>query len=219
MSGTDAQKYCRTKYVDLSTINSPEEYDSFISDMGAHLSTGCWIGLRKEENESSFTMWSDGSMLRFDKWDTNEPDKKDIEHCVHTSNGKWYNSACSSIRNVICYKWIYQVIIVQEMKSWYEALKHCRTFYTDLISLTPETALVLAKNKSMIIQTSRFWTGLHFLDGSWFWVNAEPLGSWTTLPSCPIKPFRCGARQTGADVWEISHCEMKLNFICYNKNG
>lgn len=152
-------------------------------------------------------------------WDGNEPNQLDTEHCVHTSDGLRYNSPCSTLRMFFCYIWTYQVMVVQEMKSWYEALEHCRKFYTDLISLTPETALVWAKNKNMIIQMPRFWTVLLFLDGLWFWVKMEPLGNWTTLPSCPLRPFHCGAQQTGADVWETSDCEMKLNFICYNKNG
>ncbi|XP_053084507.1 secretory phospholipase A2 receptor-like [Pangasianodon hypophthalmus] len=219
LSWTDAQKYCRTNYVDLLTINSQNEYDRFKNDATAYLSINRWIGLRNEENERSFTNWSDGSILGFTKWDSNEPDKLDTEHCVHTANGNWYNSLCSSTRYFVCYIWLHQVIIVQEMKSWREALEHCRTFYTDLISLTPETALVLAKNKSMNIQTPSFWTGLNFLNGFWFWVNKEPLENWTTLPSCPTRPFLCGARKTGADVWENPNCEKKLNFICYKKTG
>lgn len=85
------------------------------------------------------------------------------------------------------------MVVLQEMKSWHEALKHCRNVYADLISLNPETALVLAKNMSMNIQAASFLTGLHFLVGLWFWVNKEPLGYWLMLPSCPTRPFLCGA--------------------------
>lgn len=108
---------------------------------------------------------------------------------------------------------------VQEMKIRHEALEPWRMVYTDLISLALEKALLLAKNKSMNIQTPSFCTRLRLLDGSGFLVNTEPLGNWTMLSSCPTRPFLCGARQTGADVWENSNCGKKLNFICYNKKS
>ncbi|KAF7691303.1 C-type mannose receptor 2, partial [Silurus meridionalis] len=218
MSWTDAQTYCRTNYVDLLTINSQDEYNRFIQQANSFLSKRCWIGLYKKPDKLIFTYWSDGSLSGgLLKWDSPEPDYLDTEHCTHTVNGKWYNSFCSTTREFFCYTWTYQVIVVPELKSWTEALEHCRTFYTDLISLTPDTAMVLAKKQNLNIQTPAFWTGLRFFDGSWLWVNKEPLGQWTTLPSCPARPFLCGARQTEADVWEISDCEKKMNFICYNK--
>lgn len=38
LSGTDGLKYCRTNYVDLATINSPEEYAKFKNYAAAYLS-------------------------------------------------------------------------------------------------------------------------------------------------------------------------------------
>lgn len=63
------------------------------------------------------------------------------------------------------------MIVVQEMKNWHEALVHCRTHYTDLVSLTTEIDHFLAKNRSKEILTPTFWTGLRFMDGSWVWVK------------------------------------------------
>ncbi|KAG7328696.1 hypothetical protein KOW79_008640 [Hemibagrus wyckioides] len=124
---------------------------------------------------------------------------------------------CKDKYKACCYTWAPKMIVVQEMKNWEEALVHCRTHYTDLIRLPAEIDHVLVDNRSMEILTPTFWTSLRFMDGSWYWVNQTSLVSnETSLPSCPAKPFRCGARNIIDGVWENRDCEEKMNFICYH---
>lgn len=109
------------------------------------------------------------------------------------------------------------------MKTWEEALNYCRMNYTDLVSLDTEFDQTAVKNMSNNIQTAYFWTGLRFLDGSWFWMNRTSMhlakllnvNDLSFMPSCPAPRFRCGARSTTRDVLEARDCEEKLNFICY----
>ncbi|KAK3563807.1 hypothetical protein QTP86_034657 [Hemibagrus guttatus] len=176
-----------------------------------------WIGLTKGTTEETFTQWSDGSVLGFSKWNHKQPDNPDTEDCVQTSNNGWSDEDCNKDFTAYCYTWEPQVIVVQEMKNWEEALVHCRTHYTDLVRLTTERDLILVNKRSMEIQTPTFWTSLRFMDGLWYWVNQTSLVSdETSLPSCPARPFRCGARNIKDGVWENRDCEEKMNFICYH---
>ncbi|XP_026999956.1 macrophage mannose receptor 1-like [Tachysurus fulvidraco] len=174
-----------------------------------------WIGLRKNKGETSFTQWSDGSVLGFSKWKSGQPDNLQQEDCVLMSS-EWENQDCSNLYNFFCYTWVPQLIVVQEKKNWEEALVYCRMQYTDLVSLTSATDHFLVNSKSMEFWTPTFWTSLRFMDGSWFWVNDNSLPRPTSLPSRPAKPFRCGARNIATSIWENRDCEEKMNFICYH---
>ncbi|KAF7704816.1 hypothetical protein HF521_021888 [Silurus meridionalis] len=105
------------------------------------------------------------------------------------------------------------MIVVQEMKNWEDALVHCRTHYTDLISITSETDQYAVNSMITDIQTPTFWTGLRFMNGIWFWVNHQQ--TLPSMPSCPIRPFHCGAQNVQAGVWENRDCSETMNFICY----
>ncbi|KAK3563402.1 hypothetical protein QTP86_024179, partial [Hemibagrus guttatus] len=213
MNWTDAQTYCRKKYVDLSVFDTEWHFKHFLEYTSYNWN--CWIGLHKEKNETEFTRWSNGHVLGFSNWKNGQPDNLQKEHCVFTNND-WENKNCADIFKVCCYTWAPKMIVVQEMKNWEEALVHCRTHYTDLVSLTSDIDHMMVKNRSVEILTPTFWTSLRFMDGSWFWVNHYSLAGLTSLPSCPARPFRCGARNVKAGVWENRDCEEKMNFICYH---
>ncbi|XP_026999964.1 C-type mannose receptor 2-like [Tachysurus fulvidraco] len=212
MTWTDAQMYCRNNYVDLSVIDTQPEFDSFVRQMDSKKSDNCWIGLRKEINGA--IQWTDGTILGFSKWKGGEPDNPPNKDCVFTNNNEWIHDDCNSKHKVFCYTWEPQIIVVQEMMNWEEALVYCRTNYTDLVGFADKIDYFVLNNRNMKIRT--LWTNLRFMDGSWFWVNQTSLlNSVTSLPSCPAKPFRCGARNVKAGVWENRDCKEKMNFICY----
>ncbi|XP_053092870.1 macrophage mannose receptor 1-like [Pangasianodon hypophthalmus] len=219
LNWTEAQAYCRENYVDLLTMETQEEKDNYRNYTQGNCSAGCWTGLSGNGQKMTFTQWSDGSLLTFTHWGKNEPSNTIDANCVYTNN-HWHNDYCTNARTFICYTWEPELIVVQEMKTWEEALKYCRMNYTDLVSLDTERAHLLVNSKSSEILTPSFWTGLRFLDGSWFWVNQaltdEPgLGNLSLMPSCPAPRFRCGARKAKSNVLENRDCEEKMNFICY----
>lgn len=215
-SWSDAQTYCRANYVDLSILNSQLELDNFMNQTVGQKSEACWIGLNNNPQERAFTLWTDGSKVDFQKWKNGKPDHTDTAHCVFTANNEWENEECSKLKKSFCYIWTPKMIVVQEMKSWDEALVHCRKHYTDLVSITTEKDLVMVNNIGTKILTLAFWTGLHFMDGSWFWVNKDSQGSLASMPRCPARPYHCGALNLSAGVWENRDCEEKMNFICYS---
>lgn len=217
LSWDDAQTYCRNNYVDMSTIDSQEAADDLQTDVGQNLIQMHWIGLSQARNETFFTKWSDGTPFRFSLWGNLQPFYPDPHRCVYASNNKWTAYGCFSMFPFNCYVWDSELIVVREMKTWEEALMHCRTFYTDLVSLETETDLFQVTKKSFKNDTSSFWTGLRNIDGKWFWVNRNSLGNFIQLPSCTPRPSGCGARNIQANVWENRDCNEKKNFICYKK--
>uniref|UniRef100_A0A8C8DPS0 C-type lectin domain-containing protein n=1 Tax=Oryzias sinensis TaxID=183150 RepID=A0A8C8DPS0_9TELE len=112
------------------------------------------------------------------------------------------------------------LIVVQEEKTWEEALEHCRENHGDLTSLLSETENRLAQREiqnSTI--TQRVWVGLRFLGDTWKWVNGDPLEfqAWnqTGDPEQQSPVWRrCGAL-TKQGEWENRDCQEKLNFICF----
>ncbi|XP_078805580.1 snaclec coagulation factor IX/factor X-binding protein subunit B-like [Oryzias latipes] len=111
------------------------------------------------------------------------------------------------------------LIVVQEEKTWEEALEHCRENHGDLTSLLSETENRLAQREiqnSTI--TQRVWVGLRFLGDTWKWVNGDPLEfqAWNQTgdpdQQSPVRK-RCGAL-TKQGEWENRDCQEKLNFIC-----
>ncbi|KAF7704837.1 C-type mannose receptor 2, partial [Silurus meridionalis] len=215
LTWTDAQAYCRKNYIDLSILDTQLEFDSFVTLTAAQQSESCWIGLNKAPSEAQFTQWCDGKVLDFKKWKSGQPDHTDTEHCVATSNNQWENFNCGKNMKSFCYTWAPEMIVVQKMMSWDEALIYCRTHYTDLLSLTSDTDYFMVNSRITAIQTPTFWTGLRFLNGSWFWVNQESQLIPPSMPLCPAKPFQCGGRNVKTGVWENRNCEEKMNFICY----
>lgn len=214
LTWTDAQTYCRENYVDLSTIDSEEEHKRFTLDIADHLSTRSWIGLHKTPDQTTFGPWSDGSIFRFASWKSAQPDDPSNQCCVSIASAEFADFFCTALLPFICYTWQPTLIMVQELKTWHGALIHCRTQYTDLISLSTEIDFLQVNKITGNFQNVSVWTGLTFLDGSWIWVNNDPLENAVSLSSCPIQPFRCGAK-VDVDILAIRDCMEEMNFICY----
>lgn len=60
----DAQIYCRKNYVDLLTIETQELY-KFQSNAANNCTSWCWIGLRRNQDMWSYTLWFDGRMQNY----------------------------------------------------------------------------------------------------------------------------------------------------------
>lgn len=215
MPWTNAQAYCRQKYVDLSTTDTQIELDKFKNDVKSHLFDQSWIGLSKKQDQKRFGQWSDGTGFGFFLWANGQPDFLNTEHCVSINNSQFSNGLCSDSLPFICYTWEPTLIMVRELKTWPEALIHCRTKYTDLISLNTVTDILEVNKILRDFQNVSVWTGLNFMNGVWFWVNKEPLKNASLLPSCPTRPLFCGAN---VDVnLQNRDCMEKMNFICYQR--
>ncbi|KAG7332890.1 hypothetical protein KOW79_003025 [Hemibagrus wyckioides] len=119
---------------------------------------------------------------------------------------------CTETDTFFCDRFL---ILVKEKKTWEEAQEFCRTNYTGLASVTSEWSLKQLNLETVGTETESVWTGLRFMDGKWFWVNGEQLGSLVSIPSCPVQSYRCGALNTKTNNMKNQNCNEKLNFVCY----
>lgn len=108
-SWTDAQRYCRDKYIDLVTINDTQD----LSDIELVIPRGnpaanadlVWIGLRSTDtliwslNDPNFNT---ANQSEYRNWDPAQT--KGEGDCVFMNKvGKWYDDMCNQEYHFICY--------------------------------------------------------------------------------------------------------------------
>ncbi|KAK2848430.1 hypothetical protein Q7C36_010112 [Tachysurus vachellii] len=210
-SWRSAVSHCRSYYRDLATITSTEENKRVLQSSVSYYYI--WIGLFM--SYSGTWTWSDGDPAIFRNWNSGSPSFSTLqpEFCASIYNsGTWSNQWCQYNIPFICYRFL---ILVKEKKTWEEAQEFCRTNYTGLASVTSETSLRQLNLETVGTETESVWTGLRFMNGQWFWVSGEQLGSLVSMPSCPALSYRCGALNTTTNTLQNLNCNEKLNFVCY----
>ncbi|XP_072239980.1 secretory phospholipase A2 receptor-like [Leuresthes tenuis] len=205
----NAKIHCREKYTDLSPITSEVEERVFKESVGEDQSG--WIGLYWDPKNRNWT-WSGGDNVTYQNWVNGPP--------VVTSNARWASNGWHVEDGESKHKFFcLNLIVVQEEKTWEEALEHCRESHSDLTSLLSKTENLLAQTEIQPTNvTERVWIGLRFLEDNWLWVNGDPL-EYKAWPregdqdhQCPMWR-RCGAL-TKDGVWENIDCQEKLHFFC-----
>lgn len=190
MNCSEALNYCQIYYTDMLTINSEKDVQMVHKAAEGAYDKSWFKSLsRVSENQCTLMDYKGSKNPTFWAVLCGSP-----------------NQPCTSKHPFFCYK---EFILVTVNKAWEDALEYCRSHYVDLAFLDYKVTLNLND-----AQTNSIWTGLRFLDGKWFWVGMKSIETLMTLPSCPIEPYRCGARNTETDQWENRDCEEKLNFVC-----
>ncbi|XP_072407521.1 uncharacterized protein [Chiloscyllium punctatum] len=100
------QMYARGAH--LASIHG-EEQNQFIQGLIKQknpVKSNTWIGLSDCHKEGIY-LWTDGSLLDFTKWNTDQPDdESDSENCVSVHSegieGKWHERVCSDELPFIC---------------------------------------------------------------------------------------------------------------------
>ncbi|XP_036453033.1 C-type mannose receptor 2-like [Colossoma macropomum] len=224
----DAQKYCREKYIDLATIESYEEMNpllTLVSGTAGHF----WIGLRQKFEQNTISwIWSDGSNSSYTYWNTGEPNNGVDDLCVELSYYsayypayRWYDSDCSSQKTFICYKDL-PLILINQNRTWREALRYCRENHVDLVSVHTEEIQHWVETAVYYASTANVWMGLRHTcaQNLWFWVSGSTMcyqnwapGNGTGVEDCSGGE-RTGAVQSGSKKWVSLPENQRLNFIC-----
>uniref|UniRef100_A0A8C5HGU5 C-type lectin domain-containing protein n=1 Tax=Gouania willdenowi TaxID=441366 RepID=A0A8C5HGU5_GOUWI len=211
-SWDEAQQYCRTHFIDLAPINN--EYDNMKLAESYNIPRGSWIGLMKP-NATQIWMWSGGARVEQFFWATGGEVKTAYIDAVGAfSKGNWYIYRPDSSQPFFCFN----VILVEERKTWEKALEYCREHHSDLASVASETEMMLIQSKlKNHVPSSMVWIGLHSFQKGWLWVDGQPMtyNAWSSNenPVCPPLEMQCAALKTS--VWEAHNCYDELPFICY----
>ncbi|XP_037389939.1 C-type mannose receptor 2-like [Pygocentrus nattereri] len=241
---TDAQKHCREKFTDLATIESQEEMNALVAVLNGK--TGhFWIGLRQKENANNTCFqgaaaglpsggvnrcwtWSDGSNFSYSNWNTGEPNNAGTDNCGESwseDGGKWNDADCSTLKPSVCYEdppAELPLILINQTKTWREALRYCRVNHVDLVSVHTEEIQHWVETAVYYASTANVWMGLRHTcaQSFWFWVSGSTIcyqnwapGNGTGVEDCSGGE-RTGAVQSGSKQWVSLPEDQRLNFIC-----
>ncbi|XP_036452684.1 macrophage mannose receptor 1-like [Colossoma macropomum] len=135
----EAQKHCRENFTDLATIESQEEMNALTAVLNGTKGY-FWIGLRQKVQQNNISwIWSDGSNSSYRYWDAGEPNNNGSDNCgiLCPSAYRWNDLHCNYLDPFVCYKQI-PLILINQTKTWREALRYCRENHVDLVSVHNE---------------------------------------------------------------------------------
>ncbi|XP_038129420.1 secretory phospholipase A2 receptor-like [Cyprinodon tularosa] len=208
----DAKDYCQENYANIVSLTSAEKERVFKEYVNKNGPREGWIGMYWHPNRRNWKWWRGGNVtyhgvVNSGEWDTAKN--------VYWKHDGWHWKDGTDTKSFFCLN----MIVVQERKTWEDALEHCRKNDGDLISLLSEVENYISKIKiEDSALTHQVWIGMRYLGDSWMWVNGDPVlyTASTTKGDrdyqCP-RLRRCGAL-TKEGKWESRDCEEKLNFIC-----
>ncbi|KAK2853462.1 hypothetical protein Q5P01_006123 [Channa striata] len=208
MTQSEAKQYCRDHYTDLATFRNWDDIDA----VPAHYCNNvfCWIGLQRNTYSSDVWNWSDGDKSDFRHWNSGEPNNKDgNENCVAMEMSFWTDFECDFKHSFLCYE--DEFILVQENKTWQEALEYCRNLPSYNVLNINFKWIDLMNQLIQDAQTQEAWIGLRFLAGKWLWLNGTLLSN--QLDVCPAAGNNCGTVAKTGEV-KFCNCSEKRMFFC-----
>ncbi|KAK9524923.1 hypothetical protein VZT92_017280 [Zoarces viviparus] len=136
--------------------------------------------------------------------------------CATVSNGKWSSDECGNTKPFLCYD--DEVILINENKTWEQALTYCRENHHELVSIIDSQEQKCIEEVAKQANSPYVWTGLRYTCtlGFWFWITDEAVkyDNWERhgdMDECHMS----GAMETSGDhKWSKKDASMKFNFIC-----
>ncbi|XP_067379191.1 macrophage mannose receptor 1-like [Channa argus] len=212
MTWPQAQNYCRVNHTDL--ISGLDQLDH-CAESGSYM----WIGLFRDT-----WMWSDGNSFSFRYWESLSTEdmvhgQRDDKKCATTvlnRAGKWSLDDCNNKKPFICFS--DKVILVQQNKTWVEALNYCRENHQDLVSITNLDEERWVQERAKNANSPFVWLGLHYswtLE-SWFWVSDKEFcyNNWASSVTDDCDKSAAMERG-GQNQWVKKPDNETYNFICF----
>ncbi|KAK1155009.1 macrophage mannose receptor 1-like isoform X1, partial [Acipenser oxyrinchus oxyrinchus] len=214
----DAQQYCRKNYTDLVSIKNNDEDKKIKEKVNG---TPVWIGLFNNPWK-----WSHkGEYSSFHNWDKGEPNNLGNNICVemygaaNQERGKWNDAGCHNISPFFCYngKDPSEYILIEQLKTWYEAQQYCREHHTDLVSVKNEDENNKIKQKA---NGKPVWIGL--FNNPWKWSDGGDnytLQNWSEKqPDIHKGKDKCVVIQNKSNKLTLNDdpCSTAYPFFCYD---
>ncbi|XP_070582570.1 macrophage mannose receptor 1-like [Erythrolamprus reginae] len=222
----DASVSCQKDGGHLLSIHDIEEYSFIFSQLGYKSTDTLWIGLN-DQKISSYFEWSDGTTVRFIKWQKGEPTliSNVQEDCVIMSgeNGYWADHFCEEELGYICKKQPPEFLPVTDEVADPKCQNGWKRygFYCYLIGKTSgtfsEAKTSCEKNQGFLISVENrfeqafltsqighhpekyFWIGLSDVakPGTFNWTNGDPIQFTHWNVKMPGPNPGCVAMRTG----------------------
>ncbi|KAF6719122.1 Macrophage mannose receptor 1 [Oryzias melastigma] len=208
----EAQRFCRSNHTDLvSGLQQLRDkvLRGIVESQDFQPFQFVFIGLFSDAWE-----WSDGSSFSFRDWDMDKSGGGN-KYAMLTQTGM-ERTPSSGKKPFFCYE--DHVILINESRTWEEALYYCRHHHHDLVTITNLDDQRWVQEKTKDATTPYVWTGLRYTCtlGFWFWVSDEVVRykNWAS-PEQVNKCDMSGAMETGGEhKWVKKHDEEKFNFFC-----
>ncbi|XP_072249427.1 lymphocyte antigen 75-like [Leuresthes tenuis] len=228
LSWNDARLFCQKNHVDMVTWDIVGS--DWLAKQFGDESNNFWIGLHRDPVQNNVWKWinvTTGEGLSGDDV-AQEVNWSTIDlvggNCGSFSpmTKELHKSKCVREYRFFCYD--DNLVVVNENKTWEDALSHCREMSTpskqyDLLSLTRSVNSYVSK-RIYRAATDEVWSGLRFLGGEWWWSDGTELNHGEKLPACPTMWKHCGTvPKYDAINWITRDCSERKNFICYYKNA
>ncbi|KAF3697761.1 Macrophage mannose receptor 1 [Channa argus] len=216
----EAQKYCRENYTDLATVSNMTDMKRLINSIESQ--DEAWIGLHSYPGNGSRKWHWSLPGVEFNesetRWESGEPNDYNghLENCALMTNKNWSDFPCTASFKFICYN--DKVILVNERKTWVEALNYCRKYHHDLVSITNPHEQRWVQERAKDANSPLVWLGLRYsctLD-FWFWVSDKRFSysNWASkvTDGCDMS----AAMETGGqNQWVKTNDNETYNFICF----
>ncbi|XP_053119455.1 macrophage mannose receptor 1-like [Hemicordylus capensis] len=221
-----AQLSCRKEGGDLTSIHSIEEHSFVISQLGYKPTDLLWIGLN-DQKISMYFEWSDGTQVRFTKWQRGEPmyQMNAEKDCVIMSgeNGYWAEDFCRTEHGYICKReplasgpeepeiadpacpkdWkrhdFYCYLIGETFQTFSEAKLFCEDHRGSLTSVENRYEQAYLTSLVGLHHENYFWIGLSDVEqpGTFNWTNGDKVLFTHWNSKMPGQNPGCVAMRTG----------------------
>ncbi|KAL0994946.1 hypothetical protein UPYG_G00129730 [Umbra pygmaea] len=221
MTWFEAQSYCRETYTDLATVSDQSDYQSINGVLySISLSSKqAWIGLKYDswrwslEETETENGWPGGYPWNQSDFSTNTVE---LQECVYQSDGSWFVGSCNSNYYFVCYDGRQNAtqtfVLVEELKTWYEAQSYCREKYTDLAIVRNQTdnQAFINQAQNAGVYNKLLWIGL-YRNGTLSDGGKSNVAITTNIPLNTVQ-----LNQSCATGLSISYTQNITNFYKFN---
>ncbi|KAM3596295.1 uncharacterized protein V6R79_011835 [Siganus canaliculatus] len=217
-SWSNARGYCRQRYTDLATVDSPEDTDTLLSLLQG-VTGSVWIGLYDDLKSWRWLMGNVyfNTASNYSSWANGHPHtlvSKQSCTVIHRG-GVWTSRLCSSKFPFVCYddRGPSRYVVVENKTTWYNAKVYCREQYTDLASVRNSSE----NDHISSLLSSASWIGLYRKNwAKWSdktpteftnWKEKQPDYSGTGQGQCALIDASTG-------TWSDTQCYRVRRFIC-----